>query len=598
MLDFLLSTDPSMASLLEAALRSVAIDPDRPSRSYSGPWGCLAVAGKAYPGFDVVETDRYIIVVLGGPLPRYDNSVANGSKPDDGTRWILREWKALGRLRWDEDLVGHFAVLCIDKTRNRVEAVTDIISFVPLYSTSLAGRSEVILLGSHVDALALGSNRIYEIDEVSVADFLCYGTVTYPYTLYKHVTQLSPASTHWMSGGQSVESTAYWEPSETAPPDQFAECAALLQEVIIANVTRICSGQDHVGLLLSGGEDSRVIATVAASLTRVSGLTLVDSLNREATLASKVASRIGIKWKPIIRGSTHYIDHMDSSILIAESHNRFTHAHVNGFVEHLPARGRVLGGLAADAFCKGSHVAGLKPLGFQISVQRKVWQPHRGRAIAQLPAHIVTEMQERRTIRNGILRQYRPESWGEWHSLIPASMNTHMTNVLINRRLFVSYEPFVDGKIVRLSASIPQRWKINRRFFHAATKSLHRQTRSVPHSSGIYPYWGIAANAPLLVRAWFEPRFNSLRTRLGRSPRPNQGPWPIWSQVVQSQDFRRTLYQRESKVRDLIPARLFEMIATNARASTGAALSALQLVVWADWRYQTLSSTSTREEHA
>ena len=191
--DFLFSTDPHMEQKLRSSLIAIAIDKSCNTSSFAGHWGSLVVAGDAYRGFDPIETERYVIVVLGGPLPRHDDSIADGTLPDDGTRWILKKWKETQDIQWDNDLVGHFAVLCVDKENRTVEVVTDINCFVPVYHTTDKSNASTRMFGSHSDALALTSGRATDIDPVSVGDFLAFDTVTHPYTMYSDIWQIDAA---------------------------------------------------------------------------------------------------------------------------------------------------------------------------------------------------------------------------------------------------------------------------------------------------------------------------------------------------------------------------------------------------------------------
>lgn len=585
MLDFLFSTDESMTGALSSALLTVAVDPDRPTQVYSGAWGCLSIAGQAYPCFDPVETDRYIVVVLAGPLPRYDSSVATRTEGDDGSRWILHQWKIESHLRWDEDLVGHFAVLCVDKHLGRVEAVTDINSFVPLYSATQSDRPGVTIIGSHADALALAAGRVCDVDEASVADFLIHGTVTYPYTLYRGVRQLPPASVHTLAHGEA-RSEHYWTPDEQSPPGSFQECASLMRSTLVHNVKRICAGQQKVGLLMSGGEDARTVATVAARATRVQGITILDSLNREARIASLVAESIGIEWQPLIRPSDHYIACSAESRSLAESHGLFVHAHLYGFAHHLPGGSRVLGGVMADAFWKGSHISGTRTSSFQFSIDNSAWEYARC-AVDQLPDPVVRRATQRRVSRNDTLRAGRPLSWAEWHSLVPASMNHNLSYLFVNRRLFPSYEPFVDASMIRLSASIPQSWKINRRLFHTAVKPLLGSTRHVPHSRGFYPYYGLPINLPFYLLRAIRERVLSATFRLAKIARPNEGPWPAWSRLARSDTFRERL-EMIVQTRSLTESSptLAQIADYAGNGDARRRFRALQLLEWAAWNRQ------------
>jgi len=525
MIDFLFSVDPTTETGLADALAHSRPGDDQTTAAYVGDWGVLVTRGSAYAGFGAVDTDGYLVLVLGGPLPRDNDSVAAGNAADDGTRWILERWKRQNVIRWDDDLVGHFLVLCIDKQQKTAELVTDINAFVQSYIC----EHGPMVLGSHADAVAQAAGCVHEVDPVSVADFLTFGTVTYPFTMYGPVKHLAPASITRIDGDGRWTAAAYWEPRETVGFDGIGDAAERLRDILTANVKRMCAGQGTVGLLMSGGEDSRAVASLVPETTRVQAVTITDSFNREARIAERVCTTLGVDWQSVQRSPTHYLDHAADSVRLSESHNFFMHAHVNGFVQSLPRDCRVLGGLAADAFCKGVHIKQRAFLGYAFAACAGSWQF--GNGGVDTPRRDAVE--ERRHKYNDAIRNSRTNSWAEWHSLTPAAMNTDLSFLAINRRLFASYEPFVDAQVVKLSAAVPQDWKLNRRLFHRAMRPVLRRTWRIPHGDGRYPYFGPRANF-LLRRPLALTR--RIKRRLGIRA-ANDGPWPLWDEVARDPRF-------------------------------------------------------------
>ncbi len=579
MLDFLFSAEPSLELRLRDALRSVALDPDRPIRIFSGDWGCLAAAGRPYPCFDPIETDRYVIVVLGGPLPRHDFTVATASEGNDGTSWILDQWKLKRRLRWDEDLVGHFAVLCVDKSLGRVEAVTDINSFVPLYATGLGHKPRVLLLGSHVDGLAVAADRLHDVDEVSIGDFLTYTTVTYPYTLYRNVQQLPPAALHRLTD-DNLLSEPYWTPRECDHPVAFDDCARRARDTLVNNVERICSGQETVGVLLGGGEDSRVVASVSRRYAHTVAVTFADTHNREVRIASRIADELGIDWQLALRTPTHYLDNSDSSLMLAESHRQFLDAHSVGLLQHWPTDQRLLGGHLADVLLKGHYVAQKKWAGIALAVTEHPRDTH-----APQDWPWVRQIVQRRSLHRDRIRQYRPQSSGEWARLWPASQLLSLGHLAANRRLYPTYEPFIDSSFLKLAALSSQRWTMNRRLFHAAMKPLLYDTRHVPHSKGFYPYYGLTINAPLQLLWAVRGRILSAVNGLLQRSRPNQGPWPVWNDLADGDAFRAHVGHLIATTLPQRPSSVWPQVAEFTSEGAGSArFRALQLLEWANWR--------------
>jgi hypothetical protein len=116
-------------------------------------------------------------------------------------------------------------------------------------------------------------------------------------------------------------------------------------------------------------------------------------------------------------------------------------------------------------------------------------------------------------------------------------MNKNIPNIHGNRRLFRSYEPFIAKDVVKISASVPQKWKLNRRLFHKATKPFLKPTKCLLHSDGRLPYF-----------PWYINNFVSFPTKLFRKIREttglaksNQGPWYDWKVVLESEEWKNTV---------------------------------------------------------
>src|SRR6185436_14328954 len=76
---------------------------------FHGSWGSLAVSRNLHMGFDPLETEQHICIVIGGPVLTFTSNLFLGG--DDriyGTRELLSKWTSGEDLHWDEDLSGPF----------------------------------------------------------------------------------------------------------------------------------------------------------------------------------------------------------------------------------------------------------------------------------------------------------------------------------------------------------------------------------------------------------------------------------------------------------------------------------------------------------
>src|SRR5699024_7308808 len=118
-------------------------------QEYHGKWGSLGVSRNLYNGFNPYENDEYIVVVIGGPVFMFmDNNFLVDEDSSDGTIAIFQLW-VTGKMEWDEDLSGPFVVLIVNKKTYEVICVTDLMSFIPVYSCK--SRTKEFMLSTHVD---------------------------------------------------------------------------------------------------------------------------------------------------------------------------------------------------------------------------------------------------------------------------------------------------------------------------------------------------------------------------------------------------------------------------------------------------------------
>ena len=132
------------------------------------------------------------------------------------------------------------------------------------------------------------------LDEQGVAEFLIAGFPFFDRTLFEEVKYLPHGSVLTISAGR-LEVNSYWDFPQPASPvamsfdDAVEEGARLLHQA----VRRQLRPQGRIGVLLSGGMDSRAIAALAVQAgARPSTFSLGSLRNTEQRLAARVASRL------------------------------------------------------------------------------------------------------------------------------------------------------------------------------------------------------------------------------------------------------------------------------------------------------------------
>lgn len=534
MSDFIFSSRQYNSGDLSKNLLKIHADTVVTTKEYIGQWGTLAFITNHYNGYSSFENDRYILIVLGGPVLKFHSNVCEKFEGNYNTFRIFDLWKNEGEMQWDKHLSGPFSIICIDKDEQKLEIITDLMSFIPIYKTTKIGTSDEIIIGSHIDIIANVSNRNDNFDLVSIADTFINRSICYPYTVYKGIFQLAPASINTIDIRTMQENTSfYWMPKEEGMKKDFNETVLELRSLLTKSIEDICRESNSIGILMSGGEDSRAILSSIPKHSRVTGHIFVDLPNREMKIAQKVARVHNINLKVGYRSNSHYIDQLKECTKLIGSQHEFIHVHSYKFHEEFKLNefDVVLGGLFSDALFKGSRINTLNkkveflPDKVDFNHEKVKFKRDNYRLFKE---EILKEVSERREKHKSFIKQIRPISFHEWYQLWPATMLNSIANISGNRRLFKSYEPFLDNEIVKLSAVTPQQWKLNRKLFHNATKPFLKETWYIPHSTGMFPYAGYSVNVPL--------KFLTKTLRYVLESKINHSPWPIWKNVVDSKE--------------------------------------------------------------
>src|SRR5699024_5063317 len=202
---------------------------------------------------------------------------------------------------------------------------------------------------------------------------------------------------------------------------------------------------------------------------------------------------------------------------------------------------------------------------------------------------IIDELKERRNNHYYYIKTYRKESAEEWFELWPSSMNRNIPNIHANRRLFKSYEPFLSNEIVKVSARIPQKWKLNRELFNIMAKPYLKRSKWVLHGDGWYPYFSSKTNLIVSFITW---TYRQIGKRVGFI-KGNQGPWASWKKIIYSEKWERKVSDYSiglSYINKLVKERLNDI-------KLKSELSTLQYIAYTQVLYQ-LQKRCTNEKES
>ncbi len=175
-----------------------------------------------------------------------------------------------GLARHGEDflrrLEGMYAFAFADVPGRRLLLARDPAGIKPLYFAHVA---EAIVFASEVRAVLASGLVPRKVDRRGAAGLLAYGAVPGPLTLFRDIAELPPGSwqafTPGADGGWTTEGPrTFWRYPALRPEADEGEAAAAVRETLTRAVGDHLVSDVPVGVFLSGGLDSTVVAGLAA----------------------------------------------------------------------------------------------------------------------------------------------------------------------------------------------------------------------------------------------------------------------------------------------------------------------------------------------
>lgn len=274
-----------------------------------------------------------------------------------------------------KELRGMFAFALWDQSRQTLLLARDRMGKKPLFYAEV---DEQWVFGSELQALLQHPGLAREVDWAAMDDYLTYGYVPAPKTIFRGVHKLAPA--HWLtlklrpgeSGGPEVHVERYWQLAYE-PKSRLSEedAADGLLDVLRESVRLRMIADVPLGALLSGGIDSSIVVALMSQLSdrpvKTFSIGFDDQEFNELPHARRVAERCGTEHHElIVRPSAlevlptlvrHYGEpYADSSAIPSYYVAKLTREHVkvalngDGGDECLAGYERYAGGQAADRY--------------------------------------------------------------------------------------------------------------------------------------------------------------------------------------------------------------------------------------------------------
>ena len=219
---------------------------------------------------------------------------------------VLAAYRALGD-DYVAELNGMYALALYDGAAHSLDLVRDRLGVKPLYWAEVGNGG--IVFASEIKSLFVSGLVRPEINSGAVSAYLTHGYVPAPETLFKGVRKLPPGHRLQIAADGTQQISTYWQPhAATGGPSTPDEIEAHLLALLEDSVRLQLRSDVPVGLLLSGGLDSGLIAAMAAAHTHRPLNTFTARFDGaaidEAPLAAMVAERYGTHHQVLTVGAT------------------------------------------------------------------------------------------------------------------------------------------------------------------------------------------------------------------------------------------------------------------------------------------------------
>jgi asparagine synthase (glutamine-hydrolysing) len=161
-----------------------------------------------------------------------------------------------------ERFVGMFAIALWHAPTRRLHLVRDRLGIKPLY---YCWDGRALGFGSELKALRGFDTWAPRLDREALVDYLRYGYVADPRTIYERVRTVPPAHRLTLDEGGGIALHRYWNPLEHVGrrDGRAEEVLADELEALLVDACSSCTIADvPVGALLSGGIDSSLVAAL------------------------------------------------------------------------------------------------------------------------------------------------------------------------------------------------------------------------------------------------------------------------------------------------------------------------------------------------
>jgi len=279
----------------------------------------------------------------------------------DKARIILDIYRKYG-LRSLIELDGSFVLSIYDNKRKRFAIMNDRLGSSPIY---LLNNTNKIVYSSEIKATLCDPSIKPLLDLEAVTEFF---TFSYPLgnkTIFKHISLLPPSSILMYDlEERKVQIWKYWEFESGEKSDQMTleRLIRVFDSIMAKSVQRCMANENKIGVFLSGGLDSRLIAAYAKRISDKTGKKIVSFTfgskrgGLQNRIATKVADALNIENIFFELSPDWIANYAEEIVYKGDGNLRVRDAHFISYLRRLRDDvGKVLVGFSCDSIF-GTHL--------------------------------------------------------------------------------------------------------------------------------------------------------------------------------------------------------------------------------------------------
>lgn len=214
-------------------------------------------------------------------------------------------------LKWGikaiEKFNGMFAIGIYDKRVDKLFLCRDRIGKKPLYYWC---DGDNIVFASELKPIMKSPGFIPVLNKKVIGKFIFHQYILAPQTIFENVYKVCPGEIVSFSKG-SIEKTKYWGVKGTTCSISYPDAKLELKEMLVESCRKRMISDVPIGVFLSGGIDSSLIAAIARSLDgniKTFSIGFNDEKYNEAQYAKEVSKHLGTVHKELYLDESSLFD--------------------------------------------------------------------------------------------------------------------------------------------------------------------------------------------------------------------------------------------------------------------------------------------------